>query len=46
MAGTNPMWELGPIDVNAQTGCVSPPLAACPHLNESIMAAYKAGKLR
>jgi hypothetical protein len=46
MAGTNPTWELGPIDVNAPTGCASPPLATCPHLNETIMAAYKAGKLR
>jgi hypothetical protein len=46
MAGTNPTWELGPIDVNAQTGCISPPLVTCPHLTQTIMAAYKAGKLR
>jgi hypothetical protein len=43
--GTNPSWEMGPIDVNTQTGCISPSLATCPHLNQTIMAVYKAGKL-
>jgi hypothetical protein len=45
MAGTNATWEMGPINVNAQTGCASPAVTTCPHLNETIMAAYKAGNL-
>jgi hypothetical protein len=44
--GVSPSWEIGPLDVNMRTNCVSPPLTTCPHLQETIMAAYKAGKLR
>jgi hypothetical protein len=46
MAGSNLTWELGPIDVNAPTDCVWPPLVTCSHLNRTIMAAYKARQLR
>jgi hypothetical protein len=44
--GTSPSWEIGPVEVNtAGATCVLPPLQSCPHLRETIMAAYKAGRL-
>ena len=43
--GTTPSWEMGPIDVNTRTGCMSLPITTCPYLQNTIMAAYEAGKL-
>jgi hypothetical protein len=41
----NPSWETHFPDVNTRTNCLSPPVASCRYLHETIETAYYAGQL-